>query len=87
MISSGLTRLLGTKNAADLNLLLTNELCLNGATLNSCNNALEQFVEFLKSKLKEGHEKFKEILVVSTVVNRTTCLPQLNFTLKILLHK
>jgi hypothetical protein len=61
--SSGLTRLLGSKNAADLNVLLTGELHLSENILQSCTSALESFVEHLKNKLKSQKE-FKEIIVV-----------------------
>ena len=66
--SPGLTRLLGSKNAADLNVLLSSELCLGEGILQSCTSALERFVEHLNTKLKSQNE-FKEILIVSFLIS------------------
>lgn len=66
-----LTRLLGTENAADLNVLLTGELRLSDAIVQSCNSALDHFIEFLKNKLKNAQSKFKEIIVGGSLGTKT----------------
>ena len=67
-IFAGLTRLLSSKNAADLNVLLANELSLSESILKSCTTALTSFVQHLKSKL-DAQNEFSDIVIVSKLLN------------------
>ncbi|XP_028404354.1 2'-5'-oligoadenylate synthase 2-like [Dendronephthya gigantea] len=65
-----LTRLLSSKNAADLNVLLANELSLSESIIKSCTTALKSFVQHLKSKLDTQNE-FNDIIIGGSMGTQT----------------
>ena len=75
-----MTRLLGSKNAADLNVLLTSELRLSENILQSCTTALDSFVEHLKNKLKSQKE-FKEIIIVRFLKRQYEIICTIKYTM------